>query len=285
MNGRINNILFIGGDRRNVYLYERIRKHGQAELHAYGLAFADVAHKDLSKAIAAANVVVLPIPSEREGMVPLLALESAIPLADILDAMRPGAGLVGGFLDVPPQREGLRVLDLLHDEEFQVLNAWPTAEGAVRIALERTERTLKDSRCTVLGYGRIGKALTALLKSFGSEVVVTARRPEQWQEITRCGAEPFATDDLVDACRESHFIFNTIPAVLLGDNELRQLRRDVCIIDLASVPYGVDFNAASRLKLDAQPYPSLPGRMFPKSAAGIVYHCMQNLLNPSGTGE
>ncbi len=285
MSDRTNNILFIGGDRRNVYLYERIREQEQAELHAYGLAIADVAHKDLPQAIGKADAIVLPIPSEREGMVPLLALESAIPLTDVLDAMHPGAGLVGGFLDEAPRREGLRVLDLLHDEEFQTLNAWPTAEGAVRIALERTERTLKDSRCTILGYGRIGKALTALLQSFGSEVVVTARRPEQWQEIACYGAEPFATDDLVDACRNSHFIFNTIPVVLLREDELRQLRRDVCIIDLASVPYGVDFNAASRLKLDAQPYPSLPGRMFPKSAAGIVYHCMQNLLNPSGTGE
>ena len=86
------------------------------------------------------------------------------------------------------------------------------------------------------------------------------------------------TNNLLEACVDSNFIFNTIPAVLLDEDKLRKLRRDVVIIDLASSPFGVDFNAATRLKLDAQAYQSLPGRMFPKTAADIIYNCIKDLL-------
>lgn len=278
MSDKNKNVLFIGGDRRNVYLYEQMRTMDYDNLHAYGLAVADIQQEELPRAIAAADTVILPIPSARNGIVPLAAVESAMPLAEVLDAMREGASLAGGFLDPAPQKAGIQVIDLFASEEFQTLNAWPTAEGAVRIALERSEQTLRDSRCTVIGYGKVGKALVQLLHAFGSDVIATARRPEQLAEIAMRGANPMPTRDLAAACNGSNFIFNTVPVVLLREDVLHSLRRDVCIIDLASAPYGIDFNAATRLKLDAQPYPSLPGRMFPKSAAGIIYHCIQDLL-------
>ena len=87
-----------------------------------------------------------------------------------------------------------------------------------------------------------------------------------------CGVH---TNNILEACRDSSFVFNTIPAILLDEEKLKHLRRDVVIIDLASSPFGVDFNAAARLKLDAQPYQSLPGRMFPKTAAEIIYNCIR----------
>ena len=171
------NVLMIGGDRRNVYLHEQLRRRGGVELHAFGLAVADRGLADIEKAIAEADVVILPMPSTKNGMVPLLTMEAAFPLDTILQNMRDGAALVGGFLPgTVPHRPGISVVNLLSSERFQQANAWPTAEGAIRVALERTERTLRGSRCAVLGYGRVGKDLVKLLCSFGADVVATARR-------------------------------------------------------------------------------------------------------------
>ena len=272
------NVLLIGGDRRNTYLYEILRRKDNIELHAFGLAVADRTMADIEHAIGEADVIVLPMPSTKGGMVPLLSLETAYPLETVLRNMRSGAALVGGFLEGTPERAGIKVINLLASERFAQANAWPTAEGAIRIALERTERTLKGSRCTVMGYGRIGKDLVKLLRSFGADVVATARRTEQLEDIAALGVLAVHTDDLLEACLDSNFIFNTIPHVLLDEEKLRRLRRDVIIIDLASSPFGVDFNASTRLKLDAQAYQSLPGRMFPRTAADIIYTCIKDLL-------
>ena len=272
------NVLLIGGDRRNTYLHEILRRKDHIELHAFGLAVADRTLADIERAIGEADVIILPMPSTKGGMVPLLSLETAYPLDMILQNMRQCAVLVGGFLEGLPQKPGIAVVNLLSSERFAQANAWPTAEGAIRIALERTERTLKGSRCTVLGYGRIGKDLVKLLRSFGADVAATARRKEQLEDISALGVMAVHTDDILEACIDSNFIFNTIPHVLLDEEKLKRLRRDVVIIDLASSPFGVDFNAATRLKLDAQAYQSLPGRMFPRTAADIIYSCIKELL-------
>lgn len=273
------NVLMIGGDRRNVYLHDILRRRGGVELHAFGLAVADKSLGDIERAISEADVIILPMPSTKNGMVPLLTMEAAFPMDTILQNMREGAALVGGFLPgTAPDRHGIHIVNLLASERFQQANAWPTAEGAIRVALERTERTLRGSRCAVLGYGRIGKDLVKLLCSFGAEVVATARRKEQLEDIAALGVLAVHTGNLDEACEDCNFIFNTIPAVLLDEEKLKKLRRDVVIIDLASTPFGVDFNAATRLKLDAQTYQSLPGRFFPKTAADIIHTCIKDLF-------
>jgi dipicolinate synthase subunit A len=272
------NVLLIGGDRRNIYLHELLRRKENIDLHAFGLAVADKSLTDIEKALGEADIVILPMPSTKNGMVPLLSLETAYPLETILRNMHDGATLVGGFLEGAPHKPGIDVVNLLASERFQQANAWPTAEGAIRIALERTERTLRGSRCAVIGYGRVGKDLVKLLCSFGAEVTATARRKEQLEDIAALGVIAVHTNEIVEACRDCNFIFNTVPCVLLDEEKLRTLRRDVVIIDLASVPFGVDFNAAAKLKLDAQPYQSLPGRMFPRTAADIIYNCIKELF-------
>jgi len=50
-------------------------------------------------------------------------------------------------------------VDLLEREEMAVLNAIPTAEGAIQIAMEEMPITLHGSNALILGFGRIGKIL------------------------------------------------------------------------------------------------------------------------------
>ena len=53
------------------------------------------------------------------------------------------------------------------NEELTILNAIPTAEGAIQIAMEKSLKTVHGSKCLVLGFGRIGKILAnATILSF-----------------------------------------------------------------------------------------------------------------------
>ena len=47
--------------------------------------------------------------------------------------------------------------DLLKDDELTILNAIPTVEGAIKIAIDEREETIHESNVLVCGYGRIGK--------------------------------------------------------------------------------------------------------------------------------
>ena len=83
----------------------------------------------------------------------------------------------------------MTVTDYLRREELCLANAVPTAEGAIRIAMEETARTLHGASALVVGYGRIGMALAPRLRALGMQTEICARRCEtvHWH---RCRAFP-----------------------------------------------------------------------------------------------
>lgn len=75
------------------------------------------------------------------------------------------------------------------------------------------------------------------------------------------------TAALADAIPGNRIVFSTPPAHVIGETELRRLDADAIVIDVASAPYGVDFEAAKRIGRRAWLEPKLPGRYCPYSAA------------------
>jgi len=72
--------------------------------------------------------------------------------------------------------EGIEVIDYLDREEFSVLNAVPTAEGAIQLALEEMPATIYGSKILITGFGRISKILVKLLTAMGADVTVAYRK-------------------------------------------------------------------------------------------------------------
>ena len=65
-------------------------------------------------------------------------------------------------------------------------------------------------------------------------------------------------------------IFNTVPAQILDADALAHCASDAIVIELASAPYGVDFDAAKRLNIPVIPAPGLPGKTAPRTAGAII---------------
>lgn len=51
-----------------------------------------------------------------------------------------------------------------------IMNAVPTAEGAIQIAMEQTDVTLHGLPVLVIGHGRIGSLLARRLAALGAKV-------------------------------------------------------------------------------------------------------------------
>ena len=65
-------------------------------------------------------------------------------------------------------------------------------------------------------------------------------------------------------------VFNTVPAMIFDQDALCSLNTDATIIDLASLPGGVDKEAADRLGIKVVPALALPGKYMPETAAKII---------------
>lgn len=156
---------------------------------------------------------------------------------------------------------------ILQDEPFTRENALLSAEGAVYAAMRQADFSLYGASCAVIGYGRIGKALTNMLRGLGAHVTVAARREVSRKEA---GSSSININQLHELIPHVQIIFNTVPFPLIGPDLLSLITHDTFLIELASPPYGIDLPAAQEMGLRAWLESGIPGRYCPQSAAKAI---------------
>ena len=282
----INSFGLLGGDRRQAALADALARDGCA-VCVWGLNGLPLDPKvrrctpeEIYETCAA---VILPLPATADGRtVNAPYADRAIALDDEFASHMLHKEVYGGrmapVLATSDKWEQIDAYDYYTREEFAVRNAGVTAEGAVAVAVKEFEGSLLGSRCLVVGYGRIGRALAHLLRGMGAQVTVSARRPRDfaWIELGGCHAVP--TDSIGHSREHYDVIFNTVPALIFPRRVLAQLKPGCVLIDLASKPGGVDFEAARELGVHAVQALSLPGKTAPRAAAEIIKNTIYNMM-------
>ncbi len=278
-------ISILGGDLRQVYLARLLSEDGWKVI-TWGLEKGGGdGGAPLDQALAG-NILLLPMPVCRNGMLHLPLTDTELEAERLWARLRYDQLLLGGMTGDLSRRlmadYGLTLLDYYDREETQVANAVPTAEGALQLAMESTDRTLHGSRCLIIGYGRIGRLLADRLLALGAEVTVSARKYGDLAWIEAWGYRGVQTGALTGQLDRFDLIFNTAPALILDGTRLRETREDCVIIDLASAPGGVDLEAAKRLSRRAIPAPGLPGKVAPRTAAAAIRDSVYHILEERG---
>ncbi len=161
-------------------------------------------------------------------------------------------------------------------DSYALLNAVPTAEGGIKIAMENTDFTIWKSKILVIGYGRVGKVLADRLKNLGAYVTVSARNPKDFALLDALGFNYINTESLNKAFLDYDIIFNTVDFNVLNDNSLKNCPCNL-IIDLSSKG-GFDLNYAKALGITAIKPPGLPGKIAPKTAGEILAKTVTELI-------
>ena len=242
---------------------------------------------DIQLVFPQSDIIVFPLPLlDSKGCVNTPLSKLSLRLEDCLDYIPPEAVVLAGKVPADIREmagnRGIMFIDYLEREEFSVLNAVPTAEGAIEIAMRELPITLSGSTCLVLGYGRIGKVLARLLCAFGADVRVAARKYGDLAWIALSGCMPVHFPDLDAHMPDADILFNTVPAMLLDEKKLALLSRNCLVIDLASKPGGVDFETAKTLGLKTIWALSLPGKVAPITAGEITLNTILNILEERG---
>ena len=162
--------------------------------------------------------------------------------------------IIGGNL-TSLQQAGLHTLDLLQDPVYLAENAAITAHCAVNLAMAQSMFTLRRCPVLVIGWGRIGKCLAALLKNSGADVTVAARKPADRAILQAMDYKALPVNDLDTAPYK--VIFNTVPEMILPHCFGQSLK-----IDLASSP-GIGGSNLLHAK-------GLPNRYAPESSGKLI---------------
>ena len=270
----------IGGDARTAYMVPYLMEKGYRVI-SYGISpvaetwDSDLHAKSLEEAVEQAQIIIGGIPLLKEGKINAKHSLPDLEAERLYQGMKKEQILFGGVMpedfEERCEEKEIHCIDFMKDEALTVFNAIATAEGAILEALVHQKTNIHGSDSLVLGYGRCGRVLAEKLRGMGAKVTVCCRNEVQLAYADAFGMDSLLLEDLEDEIQRFEYIYNTVPAVLLGKNLLKRMRRDVLVIDLASKPGGVDYAAAEELGIKAMLCSGLPGKYAPKtSAKGLV---------------
>ncbi len=277
----INSFGIIGGDKRQLFCARSMADDG------YGVFLTGFDNSedmlglkncDISTVINNSDAFILPLPVSKDGRTVFSPFsENPLETNDLIRVIgneKPVFCGINGALD-NDALSSLRLFRYSSREEFAVANALPTAEGAIEIAMREYDGTVSGSSCIVIGYGKIGRVLSVMLRSIGANVTVAARKHRDREFIKALGMTPSSVENMYG---KYDLIFNTVPAEVLDSHTLARIASGAIVIDLASLPGGVDDNAAKRMSIRVIHALSLPGKAAPKTAGIIIKNAVYNII-------
>ncbi len=291
----------LGGDKRQVAIAQMILRHGHSvRVCGFGELGASISgaemYSNVEKAINGADVLLLPLPVSRDNNTLALShgyCDESVGLSDLVKWADHGGikAILGGMIPEnmikAAQDAKIYISDYYKSEKLQKKNALPSAEGALMIAMENTDRVISNMSFVVCGYGRIGAILADILTKLGADVTVMARRDEVLCEIAMQGYHAVRicednTDEMAMALRQCDVVFNTVPHVVFTRNIIGKIGKELLYIEVASQPGGIDVCAAREAGIEVIFAPSLPGKYAPVDAGRYIFETVFDILNERG---
>ncbi|HNR03373.1 MAG TPA: dipicolinate synthase subunit DpsA [Bacillota bacterium] len=278
--------LIIGGDDRLVELAKLFEGEG-ADIATYGMDMTVIKnvpnYLSFDEALENSDIVIGPIPFAKDvhkinSKYSSVDIEAEELFSKLGKDKKLILGAINNYSKGLAEKYGIEYWDYHNDEGYQILNAIPTAEGALSILVNETKTTLFGSRILILGYGRIGKLLSEYLKALGASLYVEARKDSDLSWITAERMKAIPLKELPQYLGEMEIIINTVPAMLLDSNMLDLVKQEALILDLASAPGGTDFDCASKKGIKAIHAQGIPGKAACKSAAEYIYSTIKKYL-------
>ena len=286
-------LTLLGGDARQLSIATRFSQAGY-EVRIMGVGDSPphgvrVCH-DLGKALTGSRLLVLPLPTTRDGehIYTPLDTQTKISFPQLCEGLSrlPSVHVFGGRIPREWSHSlsaiGCTVTDYYDREDIQIKNARITAEGALMTAMEMTDTGILGTPMAVIGYGRIGQYLSRMLVALGAQVTVYARRSASRAQAASDGCATHDTTHLSTLTQGYGVIFNTVPERLIGKEILSVMPCGTLVIDLSSPPFGIDPEAAgeatARCGLGVVFAPSLPGRYAPQSAGTVIAEGIMSAL-------
>lgn len=265
------NILIIGGDDRTLSLYEILLNN---KFNVETL-FLNSKNTNPPQNINNFDTIILPIPTDRNFKLNAPLSKEEIPIDKIYKLISSFNGkIIGGFNknnETFLKQNNLNYINILNDEKFALINAIITAEGSIEKLIHESKKSLFDSKICILGYGRIGKTLSRRLDPLSKELIIYNNPSINLIYTKIDNIKSKFIETFKDDAQDYDIIVNTIPTLIINKEIIDNLNKNVLILDLASMPGGVDFEYAKKLNIRVIHYLGVPNKVCKYSAAEAIY--------------
>lgn len=279
-------ISIIGGDLRIVRLTEMYAKENY-NIYTYGLEnFFNKKQKsdkiiicdNIEETVKKSNIVIGGIPLLKDKMFINAPFSNKnVEINELKEKLCYKTFIAGG---IPNSfyNNTINNIDLLQNERLTILNAIPTVEGTIKIAIEEREETIFESNVLICGFGRIGKILCDRFSNLGANVFCSARKESDLTWIREKRYIPIEYSDICKYANKFDMIINTVPTKIIDKEKLDYLNKNVLIIDLASNPGGIDKDYAKIIGIKVISALGIPGKEMPNTAAKYIKEIIDKII-------
>lgn len=262
--------LVVGGDLRQNYLSLLLCSNFKVYTLCLSSEVASELNITETTDIGLVDFIFLPIPCMTGGKINTpfgwqLSIEQMLRYANKKTIII--GGYAGESLKDMISLRNINYYDYTDFEEFYVENTKISAEGAVMVAMSSTKFCVDGSKCVIYGYGRLGKELAKKMQANGSYVSIVSFKEEERNEAAKEGLNIYKLKNL----ESFDIIFNTIPAQVIENDVINTISENAVIIELASKPWGFDYQYAISRQKNAIMAGSLPGKTAPLTSARLLY--------------
>ncbi|GIP62298.1 dipicolinate synthase subunit A [Virgibacillus pantothenticus] len=286
----MRHVLIMGGDARYLHVIESLsRTDNQLYLigfHHLSFKKHNVKHTELEHTnLSMMDAIILPVAgTDEKGKVEITYADESLFLTEQILSCTPKhctiyTGTANDYLREICLAANRKMVRLFDRDDVAIYNSIPTAEGALKLAIEATEETIHSSNVCVLGFGRVGKTVARLFHAVGAHVHVAARNSADLARITEMGLTAIKTDQLNTVIGNIAICINTIPKLVIDENLIGNMSPSAVVIDLASKPGGVDTACAKQHHIKAIHALGLPGKTAPKTAGKILAKVLIDSFN------
>ena len=201
-------VAIVGGDLRMLEHMRGARAAGAMVQHYGSVPGAEQAAgrpeaKSLKEAVKGATIISCPIPGVGTdgSLFAKYTNEKLLMTPDVLREAALGA-LMFTYCDTPQLIEWAKgtpveVIGYGEDDALSILHAIPTAEGAIKLAIEHTDVTLLGAPVLCFGLGRIGTSVAQAFDAMKARVTLTARNPAQLARAEAMGLQIVPLQELL----------------------------------------------------------------------------------------
>lgn len=173
------------------------------------------------------------------------------------------------------ENKNIKVFNLLTDELFAIKNAKLTAEGILCLILQNTENSIFESKILIMGSGRVGKATAILFEKMGVKFSLFSSTEDSFNSNHLFSGKHILGSSLKNELSKFDIIINTIPAKILDENDLKNIKSNCLFLEIASIQSiaPTPENAFTYLLC-----PALPQRFSSQTAGKYMFECIINFL-------
>ncbi len=180
------------------------------------------------------------------------------------------AGPISQNIQEKAQKQNIKIIDIMKEEELTILNTIATAEGTIQVAIANTQINIQGSHILILGFGRVAKMVAKKFKQLDANVTCAARKVEDIAWIKAFGYQATNINTIGENLIEYDIIINTVPQIIITKQRIQYIKPETLLIDLASKPGGFDVKEIQNRNLKYVWALALPGKVAPTTTAMFI---------------